>query len=178
MTTTTANFQNAKTKAEEILRENYITTPPVDFYEIARNEGLEIETKDFGDEFNNISGYIKPGIRTIYVNSRDSENRRKFTVAHELGHWLLHRNKLEEEPEKYAILYRIPLGRSSGDPVEQEANCFAANLLVPEALLAERMTHAHTEEQLSQEFMVSKDVIGYRVANLESRATAKNGRPN
>lgn len=166
--TITANFTIAKTRAEEILKENYITTPPIDVYEIAKNEGLEIEIKDFGDKFSNISGYIKPEMRTIFINSRDSENRRKFTVAHELGHWLLHRDKLEKEPEKYAILYRIPIGRSSGDPIEQEANYFAANLLVPEALLSGM--RGYTEEQLSKEFMVSKDVIGYRIADLESHS--------
>lgn len=160
-----ANYQGAKLKAEQVLRENFINNPPIDVYEIAKNEGLEIEIKDFGDKFNNISGYIKPETRTIFVNSRDPENRRKFTIAHELGHWILHRDKLESEPEKYAILYRIPLGRTQDDPVEQEANCFAANLLVPEEMLVARRDEK-TEEELATEFHVSRDVIGYRISNL------------
>lgn len=162
-----ANYHNAKEKAEQMLKENFVNDPPVDVYEIAKNEGLEIEIKDFSDKFNHISGYIKPEIRTIFVNSRDTENRRKFTIAHELGHWILHRDKLESEPEKYAILYRIPLGRSQDDPVEQEANCFAANLLVPEEMLTARR-EGKTEEELATEFHVSRDVIGYRISALQN----------
>lgn len=161
----TANYNLAKQKAEEVLQENFITNPPIDVYEIAKNEGLEIEVKDFGDKFNNISGYIKPEIRTIFINSRDPENRRKFTIAHELGHWILHREKLESEPEKYAVLYRIPLGRPQEDPIEQEANCFAANLLVPENMFRDKR-QGKTEEQLAQEFNVSRDVIGFRIKHL------------
>lgn len=160
-----ANYEGAKSKAEQVLKENFISAPPVDVYEIARNEGLEIEVKDFGDEFNDISGYIKPEIRKIFVNERDPENRRKFTVAHELGHWILHRDKLESEPEKYAVLYRIPLGRPQEDPVEQEANCFAANLLVPDEMLAARR-EGKSNEELAVEFKVSRDVIGYRLERL------------
>lgn len=162
-----ADYQGVKQKVEQVLLENFITNPPIDVYEIAKNEGLEIEIKDFGDKFNNISGYIKPEIRTIFVNSRDPENRRKFTIAHELGHWILHKDKLESEPEKYAILYRIPLGRPQDDPIEQEANWFAANLLVPEEMLAVRRG-GKTEEQLAIEFHVSRDVIGYRISDLEN----------
>ena len=159
------NYTGVKQKAEQVLRENFITAPPVDIYEIAKNEGLSVEIKDFGDKFNNVSGYIKPEIRTIFVNSRDSENRRKFTIAHELGHWILHRNKLESEPEKYAVLYRIPLGRRQDDPIEQEANYFAANLLVPEEMLVARR-NGKTDEELATEFDVSRDVIGYRTRDL------------
>lgn len=160
-----ADYEGVKLKAEQVLQENFISNPPIDVYEIAKNEGLEIEIRDFGDKFNAISGYIKPEIRTIFVNSRDPENRRKFTVAHELGHWILHRDKLESEPEKYAILYRIPLGRPQHDPVEQEANFFAANLLVPDQMLTTRRDDK-TEEQLAAEFQVSRDVIGYRLNDL------------
>lgn len=162
-----ADYQGVKQKVAQVLLENFITNPPIDVYEIANNEGLEIEIKDFGDKFNNISGYIKLEIRTIFVNSKDPENRRKFTIAHELGHWILHKDKLESEPEKYAILYRIPLGRPQDDPVEQEANWFAANLLVPEEMLAARR-EGKTEEQLATEFHVSRDVIGYRISDLEN----------
>lgn len=160
-----ADYQGVKLKAEQVLQENFITNPPIDVYEIAKNEGLEIEVKDFGDKFNNISGYIKLEIRTIFVNSRDPENRRKFTIAHELGHWILHRDKLKSEPEKYAVLYRIPLGRPQDDPVEQEANYFAANLLVPEEMLTVRRDEK-TEEELAAEFKVSRDVIGYRLSDV------------
>lgn len=161
-----ADYQGVKLKAEQVLQENFINNPPIDVYEIAKNEGLEIEVKDFGDKFNDISGYIKPEIRTIFVNSRDPENRRKFTIAHELGHWILHRDKLKSEPEKYAVLYRIPLGRAQDDPIEQEANYFAANLLVPQEMLTVRKGEK-TEEELATEFQVSRDVIGYRLSDLE-----------
>jgi len=157
--------QELKAKADKVLQENFTSEPPVDIFEIAKNEGLIVETKDFGDKFNHISGYIKPEIRTIFVNSKDSESRRKFTVAHELGHWLFHREELENDPRKYAVLFRIPLGRPSKDHVEREANFFAANILVPEEMLNEKKD-SNTPEQLAEIFSVSKELIGLRINDL------------
>jgi len=155
------DFQKAQAEAQRVLRENFVQEPPVVVYDIARNYGLEVRESLFGDEHRDIMGYIKLEDGVVYVNKLDSGNRRRFTVAHELGHWLMHKEDLHRNPDEYAILYRRPLGVEV-DPVEQEANCFAANLLVPFDLLKKHRDKPHHE--IAALFQVSPEVIGYRIS--------------
>lgn len=141
-------------------------SPPVNIKELAKNYGLEVIEFDFGEEANNISGFIDIEKKKIYVNSNDSENRKTFTVAHELGHWLLHREKLDTNPD-YAILYRQPLGKANKDPIEAEANFFAATLLVPKELLDKEENKDPT--YLAGRFKVSEEVIGYRLEDTKKK---------
>jgi Zn-dependent peptidase ImmA (M78 family) len=161
-------------KAEDLLEENFILEPPVDVYELARLNGLEIIEKKFPKEQSHISGFvtIDNGINRMYVNLNDAPSRRKFTVAHELGHWLLHSEELEKNPNR-SILFRIAIGELNKDPLEKEANIFAANLLVPLKLL-NKYRDNKTIEQLSELFNVSKDVIGYRLELLKRTNDVRN----
>ena len=52
----------------------------------------------------------------------------RFTIAHELGHWMLHKDRTE-----HSVLPRFKEPYDS--PVEHEANTFAENLLMPDRLL-------------------------------------------
>lgn len=153
-----ANYEGAIKKAHTILEENYVSTPPVVIDEIARNYGLKIYEIDFEND-SDVAGFIDPKTRTIYVNKDDSDTRKAFTIAHELGHWILHRDKLEQSPEKYAVLYRKPIGGEKDD-VEKEANCFAAHLLVPRKLLDE--FRSENDNVIASIFGVSPELIGYR----------------
>jgi len=162
------NYTKAVKAAQLVLSENYVLAEPVNVRDIAKNYGLEVVDADFGEKLSNVAGFINPENRTIYLNSGNPENRKTFTIAHELGHWILHRDKLEKEPEKYAVLYRIPLGRLNQDPVESEANCFAANLLVPKTYLEKHIEKYSDVDQLANIFNVSTEVIGFRL-KYESR---------
>lgn len=160
----------AQEVAEKVLSDNFIEEPPVDIREIAKNYGLEIVEVALPPKANDVAGYIDPETKTVYVNLNDSPARRNFTIAHELGHWILHQDKLEEQPEKYAVLYRIPLGIANKDPVESEANTFAANLLVPKEMLENYKTLSN--EELAKKFGVSSTVIGYRLKDQDYERTA------
>lgn len=159
-----ANFSKAIKEADQVLRDNFAIEPPIHIDEIAKNYGLKIVEADFGVYSNSVAGLINPKDNTIYVNKQDSSTRKAFTIAHELGHFLLHNTILNEEgKEKYKVLYRKPLGELNSDPVEQEANCFAANLLVPSSLLVKyKNSDINT---IAKIFGVSPEVIGYRMKN-------------
>ncbi len=162
-------------KADSVLAENYVLEPPVDVYELVKNYGIDVHEQPFPSDFDNVSGFINidDGRPVMYVNLNEPENRRKFTVAHEFGHWLLHEDKIRKDPEM-AILYRIALGASNADPVEKEANAFAAELLVPMDMLRPDI-HKPVSE-LARKFQVSTDVIGYRKVNAEHAGTIEKPR--
>ncbi len=155
---------------KKVLEENYVLTPPIDIVEIASNYGLTVHESSF-DEVNNVAGFIDPETRKIVVNESDSPNRKSFTIAHELGHWLMHQSLLESDPDTYAILYRIPLGGASEDYIEREANFFAANLLVPSEMLHDFYhKRGYDMATIAEIFRVSQEVIGYRIKNEYGRS--------
>jgi len=76
---------------------------------------------------------------------------------------LLHKEKLEEDP-KLSILFRKPLGQTDPNPLEQEANTFAAEILVPMVILREYLNKGIKEPViLADIFGVSQEVISYRI---------------
>jgi Zn-dependent peptidase ImmA (M78 family) len=118
----------------------------------------------FKPDYNHIAGFIDFDAHKIYVNVDDSLQRQNFTIAHELGQYLLgHRRE-----SGYTVLLRNP-NEMVKTPIEQEANCFAANLLVPEAFLRQYLDDflGITNQQLSKAFGVSADVIRYRRLYIE-----------
>jgi hypothetical protein len=86
-----------------------------------------------------LSGLLLPAVGEIWVNADEARQwptRRRFTIAHELGHWCLHRDA--ERPvfcrpgsiEPDTREQRPPL-----PPAEEQANAFAAALLMPARLI-------------------------------------------
>lgn len=149
-------------KARELLRENSITTPPVPIYEMARNYVNDVLAVEFPSPHDNISGYIDFDRSMIVVNAEDSPVRQRFTIAHELGHLKLH-DLQAPAMRSYSVVYRTPLSTVK-EQIEKEADCFAANLLVPKEWLLPIRTM--DQGRLASLFGVSKEVIGWRLKNL------------
>ncbi|MBS4760963.1 MAG: ImmA/IrrE family metallo-endopeptidase [Clostridium sp.] len=156
---------NAIKVAEDIIKRFGITEPPVLAKEFAEIHGLSIVYVNFdkiNPQYNKISGFIDIDTNKLYVNADESPKRQNFTIAHELGHFLLgHLNSSE-----YSVLYRN--NELSDSPLEREANCFAANLLVPEKLLRKTLKDYPfiTDNQLGNLFGVSEIVIKNRKKHL------------
>ena len=74
-----------------------------------------------------VAGFIDFTEQAIYVNAADPYNRQTFTIAHELGHYFLHKEYYKQHPEAYRVLLRRPVGRQN-NPLEKEANAFAPHL--------------------------------------------------
>ena len=99
--------------------------------------GIKVFYSDMSafDYPDSVSGYTRVNDNNepeIVVNSNHVEGRRRFTMAHELGHILFHWNwpkKLNKN--EVSILYRNENSEQSDNIVEQEANEFAAQLLLP-----------------------------------------------
>lgn len=163
-----ANITKACEKAEEVIKENYIVAPPVRIEEIAKNYNLKIVDGNFGKYTDTIAGFIDVEKSTIFVNERDPDTRKAFAVACELGHFLLHKDVISQKSDDRSILYRQPLGKLDEDPLRQEANVFAATLLVPEELLEKYK--ALDPNTIAKIFGVTQEVIGYRLEYLYGKS--------
>ena len=108
-------------------------------------------------------GEIVPDEGCLYYDQRLESKPEELleVIAHEFGHFLLHKADLEKDPDKHAIFYRIPLGRINEDQLEKETNIFAANLLVPQKML-DKYKSLDTNT-IAKIFGVSPEVIGISV---------------
>ncbi|MEO9176542.1 MAG: ImmA/IrrE family metallo-endopeptidase [Gaiellales bacterium] len=117
--------------------------------------GLAVEVRDDLP----VSGMLLPSERRILVRSDEPEQRRRFTIAHELGHWVCQCLEGEMRPV-YCRAAEIGVD-AEAKALEREANIFAANLLMPEPSL---LDVAHGEAPAL--FGVSDEAMGWRLFNL------------
>ena len=130
------------------LKNKYRTTNPFD---LANMLGIVVIKEDLGV----IDGYYNKQLRQkqIHINCNLSENDMLFTCAHELGHALLHPNANTKFLRDNTFL--------SVDKLEQEANRFALELLLPDELLFEYSDYS--VQQLSSLFGYSENLIRLRL---------------
>lgn len=156
--------------AYDIIEEFYVTDPPVNILQIAQTMGFTVVEADLS-AYEEVAGYRISGMieaggsidnprRLIYVNNKEHEGRRNFTIAHELGHYILHMDKDKDEI--------ITSFRGSKDIREREADMFASELLMPtELVLIEYYKTIYpTVRQLAKKFEVSQAAMRYKLDRL------------
>ena len=154
----------------QILRDNKITQAPVDPVKIASMEGIKVLNAKFSED--DMSGMIsKNGDELIIlVNYKEYPHRKRFTIAHELGHYFLHLNKDGEFIDRSYDLFRveddIQTNANKDKLKEVQANKFAAAILMPRELINKAIEKTKDIEELSEMFEVSQSAIGFRVSNL------------
>lgn len=169
-------YQNLVKRITGYLEEAEVYTPPVPIEKIARLKGAEVIPYELGDE---ISGILvindQKGI--IGYNPSDSKRRQRFTIAHELGHYLLHHNSkdLFLDRDFLVVKYRGKKVYSRSElRQESEANAFAASILMPKSLIiAELEKEEYSKlkeneliEELAKAFDVSVHAMTYRLSDL------------
>ncbi|UYZ61596.1 ImmA/IrrE family metallo-endopeptidase [Hymenobacter weizhouensis] len=163
-----------ETRAQEALQLVNTSSLPIDPVSLANAAGIKVHTAEFSN--NNLSGMIsKRGPETvILVKQTDPDSRKRFTIAHELGHHFLH---LTDQEDGAFVDDTINLFREQfQDSVPQahrkqetEANRFAAALLMPEPLIRREFAQNPDIDYLAWRFGVSEQAMGYRIAELGLR---------
>jgi Zn-dependent peptidase ImmA (M78 family) len=107
-----------------------------------------------------VSGMLLPADRQIYVNATEPESRRRFTLAHELGHWVC--QCLEG---RTAPVYCRPkdLTTAADRAIEREANVFAAELLMPREAVTEHFGKFADVDLLAGRLGVSRLALAWRL---------------
>lgn len=152
--------------AQKVLKECGVSAPPVDLKKIVEAKGYEyMEVDTFPDEVSALF-IAKDGKNYAFVNSRHHPNRRRFSLAHELGHIIL-RHDVEDLEEVPSIDAPPESMRhySSGDPREKEANIFASALLMPIEMLKKEHAKGADIEKLAAVFAVSQQAMTIAVMN-------------
>ncbi len=108
------------------------------------------------------SGVLVPSARLILVNTSESPLRRRFTLAHEVAHWVIHCTGATPPP----IMCRSVGPRPSADAREREANVFAADLVMPEEELRAACELDAALGPLAERFGVSNEAMAWRLYNL------------
>jgi len=157
------DFKKSEISALDLLSKFSYRKPAVDPFEISRGLGINVNfvrMKEDADR-ENVSGFFDASKNAIIVNSEQGIARQTFTVAHELGHKILHSEWLDDANE---ILYRSAY--VSQDWREQEANFFAANLLLPKFMMDDyKEKYGLNEKDLdlwAGVFCVSKEFMANR----------------
>lgn len=159
---TLADIGNPKLIAEEIIKENKNISLPVPIENIAKAVGIQeinfVPNAPFEGALVANSGKTQ-GI--IACKKEVNDARKRFTIAHELGHFLLptHSNKLTCTTAN--ISYE---NINKFINKEQEANCFASNILVPQYFLKKELSkikYFDLEElcKLREKFLVSYEAF-------------------
>jgi hypothetical protein len=155
-------------RAHELRAEYLATYPvpeiPVPVESIAEDLlGLRIEERDLGE----CSGMLIPSERLILVNAAEATNghvpirRHRFTIAHELGHWICH--ALADGAEAPTFCRSRDLSQDADRDLEREANVFGAELLMPEAAVREAWAAVPDAQQVAERFEVSALAAQWRL---------------
>jgi Zn-dependent peptidase ImmA (M78 family) len=113
------------------------------------------------DEDLECSGMLIPSRREIRLNaaeSREFAGRRRFTLAHEIGHWIC---QVQEGRGQPVMCRAVDISPTADRALEREANVFAAELLMPEP--AVRVASTGDPDACAARFGVSPLAMRWRL---------------
>lgn len=169
----------------------YSDAPPVDIDTVATLLGIIVsDTPKFDIDDINTVGKItleKNEPATVWINPLENSYlpRRRFTLAHEIGHFCMHRSSNQTT----FVDTKSTMNRSESywNRFESEANNFAADLLMPSPLIrsvgrviinaykleknVEKMPMSQFLEQMAVRFKVSNPAMEYRLKNIGIRGS-------
>lgn len=142
---------------------------PIPIVKLANS--FNIEVYKVSDMKSDISGAIvnENGNYIIYTNKTEPKYRRRFTIAHELSHFILHKDiinnhlngNLTDAKESGGIMYRSKLSNI----FEKDANKLAAEILMPLEKVKELYFNCKSIKKLAKEFLVSEQAMAIRIDN-------------
>jgi Zn-dependent peptidase ImmA (M78 family) len=162
----------AERAAIALLERLEVRDAPVPIDEIAAELDVDVRPEPLHGGLSGMLYRSREGRVVLGVNSMHAPVRQRFTIAHELGHFLLHRDTLHVD----GLVRRDEMSSLAADAKEIEANAFAAELLMPRDLVLGRVVEllpksgvadpARLVLQLARTFGVSEQAMEFRLANL------------
>lgn len=159
-------------RAELLLVKAGVNAAPVPMEQIADYLGIRIELADLGEDCSGV--LVRNGNRAVIgVNWGHHSNRRRFSIAHEIAHFVLHEGDTYID-KGYSVHFRDLESGSGTKQEEMAANAFAAALLMPAKWVRDafrqqpfELTEDDSLELLAKKFEVSTQAMTYRLMNLQ-----------
>lgn len=157
-------------QSEMSILARHMKAAPVDLEAIFTELGIRYQT-DFMDGAS--GSIVRDGEKfTVTVNDLESSNRQRFTAAHELAHYLLHRDLMGDGDRMHRHVDNLyDGGQSTGDKIfkrehEIQANRLAAQIVMPAPLVRQKFAENSDVARLAKDFGVSKAAMEIRLKNL------------
>lgn len=145
-----------------LLAQARITKPPVDVEECAQASGIALVNYiQMRVERSAMLMQTREGPVAILVNEGHSLVRQRFSIAHEVGHWVLERAPVTHELRPIAAR-----GRRAYDELERICDYFATCLLMPRNWIDHRVEWSMTNGELTKAFDVSMPAMLRRLREL------------
>ncbi|AWG43373.1 hypothetical protein CR532_05080 (plasmid) [Candidatus Borreliella tachyglossi] len=139
---------------------------PVPIIKIVIGEGLKVFEIAFEDKYKNFSGYIKPNKKAIYINEAMTLSNKRFTIAKQLGHYLMHKYQIFNSSKRTDI----DIINIQDNNMTTEANIFATNLLIPTTTLKLKVPQyksiKHPQKVMAKDFQVTENIIHFKLSML------------
>jgi Zn-dependent peptidase ImmA (M78 family) len=167
--------ENLDDRAEKTLRETDTYRVPVAIDVVARRLKLTMQAAPYGE---NVSGMliVKGDRGAIGYNSAHARVRQRFTISHEIAHFLLHAKKGAKSQlfiDRHVTFRRDESSATGADHDEVEANQLGAALLMPKGLIQDELKKDDLDlddeeaiDLLAKRFQVSMAAMSNRLANL------------
>jgi Zn-dependent peptidase ImmA (M78 family) len=166
--------EDPRARARQVLEELKIKAAPVQVEKVAKSLGAVLRFSPLDKELSGMI-FIKDGIPVIGINALHHPNRQRFTIAHEIGHLVLHRDRITAAvhvDKQFPVLMRDSVASTGVDSIEVEANQFASELLIPSSMFdlskikPSDIDDVEALDELAKKFRVSRQMLEYRIRNL------------
>jgi Zn-dependent peptidase ImmA (M78 family) len=149
--------------ADRVRREFWGDSVPVDPAQVAEAMGLQVLAAQLGHEL--AGALVKEAGKDprIFLNGSDSSNRKRFTCAHEIGHFVK-RSDLDDGYEYFD--FRDSFSSTGVGQEERYANAFAAALLMPRDRIKQMKKEGLKDIEMASRLGVSREAMVYRLKNL------------
>lgn len=163
-----SKYKSSRDISWQILINQNISSLPVKVTDICKSMHIRVISYSKGCQYiKNFNSYAHPESNdgftyqnSIFYNEQRTVQRKRFTVAHELGHILLHNGN--------GLYNREP--SQNDNPIEHEANIFASRLLAPACVLwGLGVTNAHQISEICDISMQSAEFRMKRLNDLYDR---------
>ncbi len=168
-----ARYARIERVVSNLLDEYHVVEAPVPIERIVKGNGITLQSGDLGD----VSGLLarSAGKTVIGVNANHPITRRRFTIAHEFGHYILHEGMHSHVDKGYRVNFRSTESSAGTDVPEIEANFFAAAILMPKEFLERddalsALDNDEGVQRLAAKYRVSGHAMSLRLANVYNSA--------
>jgi Zn-dependent peptidase ImmA (M78 family) len=168
-------YAKIQSLVRELLAQNNVQSAPIPIILIAQNCGAIVRYQAFNNE---ISGVLvrNADAAVIGVEKNQLPARQRFTIAHELGHLLLHSGEQVHVDKQFRLNFRSAVSATAQDVEEIEANAFAASILMPERFVRRDTANLQFDVEDEQEvrslalaYGVSAQAMALRLINMVSK---------